>query len=224
MRGQHSARFLLGAYLRHVRDAIRHHAEKHAGQPERQNAKWVKDDGLLEVGHLFCRQSKDENMRKRYGRKGDERVTKEVKRRDALARQQGGEGGRGKHCLRGGAISAHSYSDNNQRCSSEEHKQSGLKSVDPGCAAHAAEKDVAHYDQGDDAAAEPVRHQPSADGIQRRAAAHDADDDVWHQQGRLHDGNDRADVTTLPTIAKHLNRCDEAVLFAQRPDSSADEE
>ena len=73
-------------------------------------------------------------------------------------------------------------------------------------------------------AAEPVRNEPAGDAAQRRAATHHADDDVGHEQRRLHGEDHRADVAALPAIAEHLHRRDEAVTFAERPHARPDEE
>ena len=119
---------------------------------------------------------------------------------------------------------AHAAADHDQRDRAERQEQHRLKGVDPGRAAHAAEEHVAHDDQRDDRAAEPVRNEAAGDRAQRGAAAHHADDDVGHEQRRLHGEDHRADVPALPAIAKHLHRRHEAVAPAERPHARADEE
>ena len=94
--------------------------------------------------------------------------------------------------------------DHRHRDRAEEQEQHGLEGVHPGRAAHPAEEDVAHDDGRDDRAADPVRHEPVADGRERRAAADDRDDDVGHEQAGLHDEDHRADVAALPAVAEHL--------------------
>src|ERR1044072_7722590 len=179
---QHPARFLLRAYLRNLRHAVRHHAQENTRQPDRENAERVEDHSLLEVIHLLGGQAEDENVRKGYRRKRNKRVAEKVERRDAFAREQWRKRRRRQNRVRSTTKSAHAATDHDDGDRSESQKENGLKSIDPGGAAHAAEKDVAHDYESDDSAAKPVRNKSAADRIQRRAAAHDADDDVRHEQ------------------------------------------
>ena len=119
---------------------------------------------------------------------------------------------------------AHAAADDDERHGAEREEQDGLKGVDPGGAAHAAEEHIAHDHQGDQRAANRIRDQTAGDRPQGGAAAHHADDDVGHEQRRLHDEDGRADVAAFPAIAEHLHRRHEAVALAERPQPRADEE
>src|SRR4030095_7810451 len=45
-----------------------------------QNAERIEDHSLLEMVHLLCSETKDEDVRKSYGRQWNESVTKEIQR------------------------------------------------------------------------------------------------------------------------------------------------
>ena len=154
---------------------------------------------------------------------GIQHVAEEELRRHALASQQRrrlGRVGQPLHRLREAPDAHRDESDGRRSEGQEEYR---LERVDPRRALHAAEEDVAHDDGSHDQAAEPVRHHPAADRVQRRAAAHHRDDDVGHQQRRLHREDGGPDMAALPAVAVHLHRGHEAEPLAERPDPGAEQ-
>ena len=169
-------------------------------------------------------QTEDRNVREGDGGEGDEGVAEEIPRRDPLATQQRRRHGVREHGLHRLAEAAHARGDHRHGDRAKQQEQRGLERVDQRGAAHAAEEDVAHDDERDHGAAEPVGHKAIADGAERGAAAHDGDDDVGDEQDGMHDEDHRADVAALPAVAKNLDRRHEAVPPAERPQPGADEE
>ncbi len=163
-------------------------------------------------------------MWKCYRGQRDKSVTEEIQRRDSFASEQWGQRGRRKHGVSGATKSSHAHPDYNDGNNTESQKENSLKCVDPCRSAHAAKKDVAHDDQSDNRPTKPIGDEAAANHVQRGATAHNADDDVGNKQHCLHHEDYGADVSTLPTIAKHLYRRHEAKLLAERPDTRAHQE
>ena len=198
--------------------------EKHARQPDRQDAEWIEHDGALELRHPPRSQAEDRDVGKGDRRQRDERVAEKDERRESLARQERRSCRRIEQRLDRSRKPAHPPPDDDERNGTEREKEHRLKRVDPGRASHSAEEDVAHHDESHDCAAEPVGQEPTSDRPKRSSAAHHADDDVGDQQRRLHYENHRADMPALPSISKHLHRGHEPMTPAERPHASADEE
>ena len=207
---------------RHVPRGVGRHAQKHRRQPDEQHANGVQDDGLLEVPEALRRHAEDADVRERDRRERNERVAEEIQHRHPLAAEQRRRGRRGEQRLHRAAETAHAAADHDDCNRAEQKKERGLERVDPRGAAHAAEEDVAHDDERDDGAAQPIRHQPAADSRERGAAAHDRDDDVGNEQHRLDDEDQRADVRAFPPVAEHLDRRDESVAASERPQPGAE--
>src|SRR4029077_19114071 len=125
LRRQYSPRFLPGFDLGNVGNAISHHSQENAGQPDGQNAERVEDHRLLEMVHLLRSQTENEDVWKRDSRQGNKSVTKEIEGRNSFAGHQGGQGGRRKHSVSGAANSSHAYSDYDDGNHAESQKENG---------------------------------------------------------------------------------------------------
>ena len=112
------------------------------------------------------RQAEDADVRKGDRRQRDEGVAEEVQRRDALARQQ-----RRRSKARRASIPPPARNPPMPRpitttaMAPNDEEEDRLKRVDPRGAAHAAEEHVAHHHERHDRAAEPERHQSTADAL-----------------------------------------------------------
>ena len=154
---QRLARLELARDARNVAHRVGGDAEKHARQPDRQDAERIEDDRALELRHPPRGQAEDRDVGKGDRRQRDERVAEKDERRESLARQERRRGRRGEQRLHRSRKPAHAAPDDDERDGAERQEEHRLKRVDPRRAAHAAEEDVAHHDQRDDRAAEPVR-------------------------------------------------------------------
>ena len=198
--------------------------EVHAGQPDEQNADGIPDHGAFERRDLFRCEAHDGHVGKHHRRERDKGVAEELLRRDARATQEG-------RVFRVRCDFGHDLvvapevpRDEVESDRAETKEEHGLQRIYPCHAAHAAKENVEHNNDGDDRAAEPVRHPSIAETIEGVAAAHHADDDIRDHHQRSDGKDEGADAIALPAVAEILHLRHVAVLFSKRPEPRADEE